>query len=145
MSAADLATPLRTALIGSSPITALLTAYKGGFPIFTRRPIPTDVVGPSIVVSPDISVNESDGINDYRPIQERDITAYGLNDTAAKYRAIEQIGYLVRELFHANWRAITVTGWKVIGIRARGPMPAPTDDDQTIARMVSLTIQLARL
>lgn len=145
MSAADLSIPLRTALVGHSPITALLPAYKGSFTVFTRRPAPSDATYPIIMVSPDISSTEEDGINDFRPIQERDITVYGKNDNAANYRTVEQIGYLIRELFHAQRRSITVSGWGVVAINARGPIPAPTDDDATVARMVSLTIQLARL
>jgi hypothetical protein len=144
MSAADLSIPLRAALVGASTITTLLAVYKGSYPIFTRRPAPADAPYPMIMVSPDISLTEQDGIDDFRPIQERDIIIYGQNDTPAKYRVVEQLGYAVREIFHSNRQSITVSGWGVILITARGPIPAPTDDDQTIARMVSLTIELAK-
>jgi hypothetical protein len=97
------------------------------------------------MVSPDVSLTDQDGIDDFRPIQERDITVYGLNDTPTRYRIVEGLGYAIREMFHGQRASISVSGWNVIQINARGPIPAPTDDDQTVARMVSLSIELARL
>lgn len=142
---ADLAIPLRTALVGSAGITAKLPAYNGSYPVFTRRPAPSEAPYPMIMVSPDISLVDEDGIRDLRPVQTRDIAVYGLNDTTVKYRDVEDIGYLIRELFHRQRDAITVSGWHVVAITARGPFVAPTDDDATVGRVVSLTIALARL
>lgn len=143
--AADLASPLADALYTNTPLLALLPVYKSPKKtIFTRRPVPSDANYPMIVISPDISLTDADGISDFRPIQERDIVAYGLNDTSEKYRVIEQLGYMLRDQFHRQRDAITVSGWSVVGITARGPFPAPTDDDKTVARLVSLSIQLAR-
>lgn len=141
---ADLAAPIRAALIGASGITSRLSAYASSYPVFTRRPAPVDAPYPMIMISPDISVTDRDGVNDMQPIVERDIAIYGQNDTAAHYRDVEAIAYAVRELFHRQWRALTVSGWKVVSIVARGPMPAPTDDEQTIGRMVTLTVSLAK-
>lgn len=145
MSAADLAMPLRKAIVEEASIAGLLGAYQDSKPVFTRRPTPTDADYPVIVISPDISLSDNDGVNDFRPIQVRDISVYGQNDTAAHYRTVEQIAYAVREFFHSNRQAIVVSGWHVVDINATGPIPTPTDDDQTVGRMVSLTIQLARL
>lgn len=146
MSALDLAEPIRDALVAASTITSQLTAYKGSYPIFTRRPAPADAPKLMIMVSPDVAINEQDGINDFRPIQERDVTIYGLNDNAANYRKVETLGYLVRKLFHSERNSISVpAGWNVIQITARGPIPAPVDDDQSVARLVMLRIELASL
>lgn len=141
---ADLAVPLRTALLSNSQITALLSAYQGSFPIFTRRPAPSDAVFPIIMVSPDIAITDQDGISDSRPIQTRDIIVYGSNERPQNYRNIETLAHLIRRQFHRQRNSITVTDWHVITITASGPTPAPTDDDQTIARAVSLNIQLAQ-
>lgn len=145
MSAADLAVPIRTAVVGEASIASLLGAFKGSKPVFTRRPTPTDATYPIIVISPDISLSDNDGINDYRPVQVRDIVIYGQNDTVEHYRKVEAIAYAVRDFFHSNRQAILVPGWSVVDINCIGPIPAPTDDDQTVGRLVSLTIQLARL
>jgi hypothetical protein len=144
MSAADLAAPLIAALLGDAAITSQLAAYKGAYPVFNRRPVPVGAPYPMIVVSPDIVVSDQDGIDDFRPIQDRDIAVYGLNSDAAKYRTVEDLAYAVRELFHSVRTAITVPGWHVININASGPVPAPTDDDQTIARLVTLRVELAK-
>lgn len=145
MSAANLAVPLRTAIIGSS-IASLLPAYHGSRTIFTRRPVPNDATYPLIAISPDVSVQDNDGINDYRPVQERDVVVYGRNEATdgSDYDLVEQIGYALRDLFHGNRQAITVAGWNVVQINARGPYTAPTDDDQTVGRVVSLVIELAK-
>ena len=92
-----------------------------------------------------LRILEQDGIDDFRPIQTRDVTVYGQNDTAAHYRTVESLAYAIRNLFHSQRQSITVTGWGVIQINCQGPIPAPTDDDQMVARMVSLQIQLGKL
>lgn len=140
----DLAIPLMTALTGNASIVALLPDYLGAKTVFTRRPIPTDAPYPMILVSPDIAVGDQDGINDLRPIPMRDISVFGQNDTPQKYRDVEAIALLVRSMFHRQRTSLSVTGWHVIQVRARGPFIGPVDDDQTIARIVSLTIELAK-
>lgn len=141
---ADLSAPIRTALVGAASVTALLPTYLGSYPVFTRRPAPTGAPYPMIMVSPDISTSDQDGVDDRRPVVERDVAVYGHNDTAAHYRDVEELAYAVRALFHRRWRALTVSGWKVVGVIVRGPMPAPTDDEQTIGRLVTLSVSLAR-
>lgn len=144
MSYADLSAPLRTAIVGTTAITSQLTAYKGSFPVFTRRPVDPDAPFPMIIVSPDITKTDEDGINDQRPIIERDVTVYGLNDTPASYVAVGAIARSVHDLFHRQRNSITVSDWGVVMITATGPIPAPTDDDKEVARMVSLRIYLAK-
>ena len=144
MSYPDLAAPLRAALIGSASITALLTAFEGTYPIFTRRPAPTNAPWPMIMISPDIAKSDQDGLDDRRPVITRDVTVYGQNIEAIDYRNVETLGRYIHDLFHRRWNAITVTDWKVVQIIANGPIPAPVDDDQTVARMVSLRIELAQ-
>jgi len=141
----ELETPLRTALVGVSGITTRLSAYKGSFPVFTRRPVPSDAPYPMIIVSPDIVKDDDDGLSDSRPIITRDISVYGQNDKADKYDNVQAIGRLIHDLFHRKRGAITVPGWNVTSITAHGPIPAPVDDDQTVARMVTLSIQLSSL
>lgn len=144
MSAPDLAAPLRTAIVGATAITSLLTAYKNSFPVFTRRPAPTDAPPIIIMISPDIAKTDEDGLSDERPVILRDVSVFGPNNDAEPYRDVETIAGHVFDLFHRNRNAITVPGWHVVAITATGPIPAPTDDDQTVARLVTLRIQLAR-
>jgi hypothetical protein len=140
----DLAVPLRDALLDESAIATKLAVYSSSRAIFTRRPAPVGATYPMIMVSPDITTTDQDGIDDQRPVIQRDIAIYGQHDTPAKYRAIEEIGYLVKALFHRKWRSIVVPSWKVVEVLARGPQVAPADDEQIIGRVVMLTIQLAK-
>lgn len=142
---ADLAAPIRTALIGSAEITNQLEGYKVSYPVFTRRPAPLDAPPIMIMVSPNVAKADQDGIDDERPIIVRDVAVYGPNEPAENYRKVESIAFAVHDLFHRQRTAITVSGWYVVMITATGPIPAPTDDDKTVGRVVSLTIMLARL
>lgn len=142
---ADLAAPIRVALLADASITSLLPVYLGSRTVFTRRPAPTDAPYPMILVSPDISVSDADGINDLRPVAERDVSIYGENDTAAKYRDVETLARAVRTLFHRQRHALSVGGWSVSQIVVRGPRPAPVDDMQTVGRVVTLTISLSQV
>ena len=140
----DLSIPLRDALVGSVTITGNLSAYLGSYPVFTRLPVPDDAPSPLVVVSPGMSLGEEDGIKDDRPLLSRDILIYGDNDTPAKYNTVEEIAFAVRDLFHRQRTALTVAGWTVVRITAAPPRPAPVDDEQTVGRLVELSVLLAR-
>lgn len=140
----DLAQPIRNALVGASSITSLLPAYLNGYPVFTRRPVPDDAPFPNLVVSPDVAADEQDGVADQRPVLQRDVMVYGRNTTDAEYRAVEAVARQVHTLFHRQRNSITVSGWGVVDVVARFPMPAPTDDEQTVGRVVPLTIRLSK-
>jgi hypothetical protein len=132
-------------LLNDIVIDAALPAYNSGKAIFTRRPVPSDAPYPMIVISPDVSVSEADGIRDDRPIVVRDIAVYGRNEPAAAYRQVEDIAYAVRHIFHRQRQSLFTNGeYDVIDVRASGPRPAPTDDQQTVGRLVELTVRLSR-
>lgn len=139
----DLAEPIRDALVASSEITALLATYAGDPAVFTRRPVPGDATYPFIVVTPDVTATDQDGLFDFRPIIVREIIAYTSNATPAEYRKVDQLAYLIRTLFHRQRRAITVAGWGVVDIVVTGPSPT-SQDDQTEGRSLLLTISLAQ-
>jgi len=136
----DLAPAIRTALIADPTITGLITEFLGEPAVFTKRPVDDDAVLPFIVISEDVSITDADGLTSDRPVVMRDIFAYGHQPD--DYRAIEQIGYAVRELFHRESFSLIVTDYDVIEIIATGPIAAPTSDDEIIGRVVTLTIQL---
>ena len=139
----DLSEPLRTAIVDDATIAALLPIYAGSKTVFTRRPVPDNAAFPIVVISPDIAITDQDGIDDNRPVIIRDVAVYGRND-AASYRAVEAIAYEIRDLFHRRRQSLTVLGWDVVDVVALGPRPAPTDDEQTVGRVVELTVRLAR-
>lgn len=136
----DVSKGLYSALSGDSDITDLLGSFQGGPSIHTRRPVPVNADYPMIVVSPDVSVTDEDGLVSRRPVVIRDIAIYGEQDT--DYRTVESLGYLVRSKFHRKFDVFTVEGFSIIDVVATGPIPAPTDDEKQVGRLVSLTIRL---
>lgn len=139
---ADLAVPLRTAIVNSS-IAALLPSFNSDLTVFTSRPVDPEAPYPLIIISPDIAITDNDGVHDQRPVMMRDISVYGSNETPQHYRDTEQIARMVRDLFHRKPSSFTVTDWAVVSVTATGPRIGPVDDDVTIGRIVTLTIQLA--
>lgn len=143
MSTADLAQPLRAAIVANSGITALLATYAGSPAVFTNIPVPEGISYPIITISGDLIVPNDDGLNDWRPIPQRLISVFALNDTPEHYRLADTIAYLLRDLFHRQRQAITVSGWHVIEIEVDGPSPVPSED-QTVGRGLTLDLRLAK-
>lgn len=140
----ELSEPIRAAILAEPTITALLPVYLGSRPVFTRAPVPDDAPYPLIVAHAQMAGGAEDGLRDQRPIIIRDVTAYGYNDTPEHYRAVETIAEKVWELFDRSRGVLTVPGWTVAGVSAQVPRPAPTDDEETVARRVELRVRLAR-
>lgn len=138
----DVAPDIRTALIGDATIAGLLSEWHTEAAVFTRMPIPEDAAYPYIIVSPDIALVDADGLESDRPIVVRDIRIYGQQPD--DYRTIEQLGYLVRDLFHRDRFSIIKTGYDIILITASGPTEAPISDEETVGRLVTLTINMRK-
>lgn len=138
----DLGPPLRAALCDAPGIGDEIEQWSGEPAVFTRRPIPDGAPELLIIVNPDSSLTDFDALKSDRPIITRDIAIFG--DKVRHYRQVEAIGYRVRELFHRKRHAIAPGGYDVVDIICRGPTPGPTDDDQTVARVVGLTVRLRR-
>jgi hypothetical protein len=140
----DISIPIRDKVIET--VGSSLPVYNGGVPVFTRRPVPVGAPFPMVVISSDITVTEEDGIDDMRSIITRDVITYGRNDTPESYRLVEEIAYALREAFHRNRQSLDLIlqEWSVTDVRVTGPRPAPTDDEQTVGRLVGLTVRLAK-
>lgn len=136
----DLAAPLYAALSADAVITALLGTFLSGPSIHTRRPVPEGAEYPMLIVSANVGVTDEDGLVSRRPVLVRDIIAYGEQD--GQYRTIETLGELLRTKFHRQRHAFTISGFHVVDVVATGPIPAPTDDFNHVARVVTLTIRL---
>lgn len=144
----DLAGPLRTALIEAGAIAADLSKWEGEPSVFTRRPVPPDALDPMIIVNPPAAISDDDGLTSERPIVLVDIAIYGKKappkDTSDQTRIVERLSLRVRALFHRQKFSVRPEGFSVIGITAAGPINAPVDDEETVGRLVSLTIRLRR-
>lgn len=144
----DLLGPLRSGVIGASGVAALLAQWKSEPAVFTRRPVPDDAPDPSVLIQGPVGLTDLDALNAPRPIADYDLLVYGSKGAPGsdedQTRVIEQIAFLLRTHFHRNKFSFTPTGFGVIDVRVRGPFIAPTDDEQTVGRVLSLTIRLRR-
>jgi hypothetical protein len=144
----DLLGALRDAIMSNADITALLDQWKGEPAIFTRRPFPSDAPDLAIGISAPASISDADGLTSDRPIVTHDIAVYGRRGqpgvASDQTRTVEAIGFMIREQFHRKKFSMQPTGFYVIDVLARGPMIAPVDDEQTVGRLVSLTVRLRR-
>jgi hypothetical protein len=141
----DLGPSIRTALIEATAISEKLTLWKNEPSIHTRRPVPADVEYPFALVDAPAAIGDADGLTSDRPIVNCDVKVYGRQGGRVdQYRLVEQLGFAIRDLFHRKKWAISPEGYQVVDIVASGPIPGPTDDEKTVARMVGLTIRLRR-
>jgi hypothetical protein len=139
----DLSIPIRSAIVANQSIMSNMPDYANGDAVFTRRPTPIGAPYPMIVIGPDIGDMDIGGLNDQRLKIKRDIAVYSTNDTPDNYRLTETIAFAVRTLFHRNRTAITVTGWRVVNIWAKGPMMTPVqNEDEFVARTIEITVEL---
>lgn len=125
----DLAPAIRTSLLTISDT------------VYTRRPVPSGATYPMIIVSEDIVSTDRDLIDTRMQFVVRDVMIYGQNDTTAHYREVESMAYAVFDKFHRRPSSIIVSGWHIVDVIARGPIAAPTDDNTTVGRVVTLSIR----
>lgn len=118
--------------------TSLLTIADT---VYTRRPVPSGATYPMIIVSEDIVSADRDLIDTRMQFIVRDILVYGQNDTSSHYREVESMAYAVFDKFHRRPSSIVVSGWHIVDVIARGPISAPTDDNTTVGRLVTLSIR----
>lgn len=133
---------IRTALVNDATVAGLIGEWENEPAVFTRTPVPADAPMPFIVVPADASNVDVGGLNNEKPNVIKDIMIYG--DQPDHYRIVESIAYRVRELFHRTRFSISVAGYNIVLITATGPIPAPTDDEKLVGRMVTLNILAQR-
>jgi hypothetical protein len=141
----NLGPSIRAALL-ESPVAAGLATYQGVPAVFTRRPVPEDAAYPLAIVGPEVSVTDQDLLNERVPVVVRDVVVYGQKGAPGEdqYRVVEELAWAVRELFHRQKRSLTVADHHVVDVVTAGPIAAPTEDENLVGRLVSLTVRLQR-
>src|SRR5688572_21099513 len=110
--------------------------------IHTRRPPPEGAGYPMVISAGDSDIDDDDFTNSDNPILTRDVSVYGNNPD--QYRAVESVGYRLRDLFHRRRSSIVVAGWNTVDVTARGPQVGGVDDETHVHRVVTLTVRLNR-
>lgn len=138
----DLAQSFYTALSDDVTVVSYLGQFQEEPSIHTRVPVPESAEYPMIVVMPDASSTNFDALVSRRVAIEKDVIIYGEQDS--DYRNVEELAYYIRDLFHRDRWTLTVAGYSVMSIEADGPTPAPTSDENHVARRVRLTVLLSK-
>ncbi len=136
----DIAPAALTTMMADTYITSRVSRWHRRPSIFTRRPVPGDAPYPLIIVNPNSAVTNFDYLNSMHPWVFRDIVVYGQQET--QLRVVDEVAYRIRELFHRKRFALQVEGYNTVNIVATGPQTAPVDDDQSVGRLVTLSVQL---
>lgn len=133
--------PIRTWLLDQTDICALLGDWEGDTAVHTRRPVPAKTGTPFVLIpSTNAAAGSRDGLTSPRPIIIRDLFVYGLlNDDL---RNVDKAAEMISTRLHRNRFALSIEGWRVIDIDANRPIPAPSDSDDSVGRLISLRITL---
>lgn len=140
----DIKPAIREAIIGDMAISALLGQYGDSPSVHTTKPAPDGAEYPMVIVSLAI-VGDADLVNKALPIAAPDIAVYGQNPRHK--RVVDEIAFMIRGLFHRNRWAMDLGdyGLRMIETTVAGPLPAPTDDETTIGRVLIPTMRLEEI
>lgn len=144
----DLLPALREGVMECVGAIAELDEWKGEPAVFTRRPLPEDAPARLALINPPVAITDADGLTSFRPIVDHDIVVYGRKGMPGSAeddtRAVERAAFALREHFHRKRFSVQPEGYSVIDVRVTGPSAAPVDDDQTVGRLISVTVRLRR-
>ena len=144
----DLLPALRDAVIAAPNVTVELATWRNEPAVFTRRPVPEDASDPMVIINPPSAVAFADGLSADRPVVRHDIVVYGAKAAPGspgdQTRVVERIAFAIRDHLHRNRFSVQADGFHVVDVRAGGPIAAPVDDDQTVGRVVSVSVSLNR-
>lgn len=136
----DIGTSLRTALVNSADVTSRVGAWMDSYSIHTRIPVPDTAPYPMIVIQAPSAFTDEDALASLRDVVVRTVATYGT--VSEHYRVVEQLGYIVRDLFHRNPSVLTVAGHRVYGLSASGPIVVPSAVEGYVGRAVTVTARM---
>lgn len=140
---ADFDAAIRTALVNDAIVIGLVSEWEGEPAVFTRTPIPGDVEPIMVVVSPNVSYVNLGALNSERPQIIKDIHVHG--DQPDQYREVETVANQIQSIFDRNRFAISVDDYNIVRIDATGPVPGAGNDENSVSRVVTITILAQRI
>lgn len=144
----DLSTFIRKAIL-NDPLADDIGDYLNTKAVFTRRPAPSNANNyPMVFVSPQLAQSDNDFLNKKIRNLSYDVFVYGKNGTYTEYRAVEKIAFALGKKFaRVDTHDLTTnnpmpTGYSLIKAVGLGPIIAPTDDNETVGRVVPITFTI---
>lgn len=139
----DLSVSIRKYLLTINSFTDIISNYSTSKAIFNYRPVPNDAVYPMCVVSSASGGGDIDWLNCNRRSIVYHVFIYDNNSEPLKYINIEKAANIVARSFHRmDVNLLEQVGFKVVSVTASNPFPAPTDDNETIARAITLNFEV---
>jgi len=111
--------------------------------LHTRRPVPDEAGYPQIIIGPQVSRTDSDGIRDWRPLVAIDLAVYG--EQPKHYRLVDDLAEFLYGAFHRQRTSASFENYDTTNIQCSGPIPAPDDDDEHVGRVVTLNMELCAI
>lgn len=138
----DIIGSVRSRIMGNLDITSRIALWNNEPSVHTRLPLPSEVIFPLIAIGPTVVGINDVSLNSTRILVVSNIYCYGA--IPDDFRSVEEVGYLLRTLFHRNYKTIVIPGYSVIGLVAYGPNLAVADDINICGKLVSLSIRLLK-
>lgn len=139
----DLSVAIRKHLLTIQDFIDIIASYKNSKSVFTYRPVPEDAEYPMSVISTTLGGTDSDYINCFKRNIQYNVILYDKNLSPESYINIERVANSVARSFHRlNPTLLDLTGVNVVSVTASNPFPAPTDDNETIARAITLNFEV---
>lgn len=137
----DAISSIRSLILNESEIVSRLAVWNGVASVHTRSPLPDDSTFPLISVGPTEIGQNDNSLNSNRTLIVSNLYCYGYNPE--HYRTTEEVGYLMKDLFHRN-ESFEIPGYSTIGLVAQGPSIASSEDETICGKLVTLSIRLLK-
>lgn len=142
----DLKPAIRAFILADDAIASQLAPYLDTRAVHTRRPLPKPVDGaplssvyPAIAISEPIGRGvETDLVDRTRRTLTHYINVYGLNASAAEYRAVTAIAFRLATIFNRPDATQFEGSYALVDAVAFGPTEAPTDDSALVGMMIAV-------
>ena len=139
----DLSIAIRKHLLTIQDFIDIIAPYKNSYSVFTYRPVPEDATYPMSVISTTLGGADSDYINCFKRNIQYNVIVYDKNLSPQNYVNIENVANSIARSFHRlSPTSLDLSGVKVVSVTASNPFPAPTDDNETIARAITLNFEV---
>lgn len=131
-------------LIADATLIAALATYGAGPAIFNEKAPTGFVFGlgvkPCLIIAVPVADTAVETFSENGRAIQQDVRGYAF-DTGSSL-ALDAVMQRVRDLFHNQPEALTVTGGRAILSRVTGPVASPTSEPSVIGRRVTIRLEL---
>lgn len=139
----DLSISIRKYLLTITGFTDIISDYNTSKAIFNFRPVPEDAQYPMSVVQPASGGGDTDFLNCFKRSIPYHVFVYNKNSEPYDLIKIDEAANLVARSFHRmDVTKLEQSGFKIVSVTASNPFPAPADDNETVARAITLNFEV---